>query len=224
MADIVLKDRNGNSIEYPGVNHIKVKTTDGATRDFVDSETVPEVLEDVPIALDFSGGDQEIVAPDGMVVKSAIIQQPATLIPENIAEGVDISGIIGTLAVGGSGSVVVASGTFAGSGASNKTIEHGLGVIPDLVVVSPAKYSSMVNNDLATAVHWSSAIQQKYGTDFCGVQFYKNGSYYSFTVSTSGIESNTSGMHLVADKTNITVTQRTTNGRTYIWIAIGGLT
>lgn len=36
-----------------------------------------------------------------MAMKSAIIQKPETLIPENIAEGVDIAGIVGTLAAGG---------------------------------------------------------------------------------------------------------------------------
>ena len=60
-----------------------------------------EVLEDVPITLDFSEGNQTINAGDGYVVKTAIIQKPETLIPENIAEGVDIAGVIGTLAAGG---------------------------------------------------------------------------------------------------------------------------
>lgn len=60
-----------------------------------------EIVENLPIALDFSDGDQEIVAPDGVLVKSAIIQKPETLNPENIAEGVNIAGIVGTLAAGG---------------------------------------------------------------------------------------------------------------------------
>lgn len=60
-----------------------------------------EIVENLPIVLDFSDGDQEIVAPDGVLVKSAIIQKPETLNPENIAEGVNIAGIVGTLAAGG---------------------------------------------------------------------------------------------------------------------------
>ena len=64
-------------------------------------EGLPEQLENVPITLDFSGGDQTITAADGTVVKSAVIQKPANLIPENIAEGVDIAGIVGALASGG---------------------------------------------------------------------------------------------------------------------------
>ena len=64
-------------------------------------EGLPEQVENMPIALDFSGGDMEIIAPDGVVVKSAVIQKPANLTPENIAEGVNIAGIVGALAAGG---------------------------------------------------------------------------------------------------------------------------
>lgn len=59
------------------------------------------ILENIPIALDFSNGNQTIEAAEGTLVKSATIQKPETLIPENIAEGIDIAGIIGTLAAGG---------------------------------------------------------------------------------------------------------------------------
>ena len=31
MADIVLKDRIGNSVEYPGVERVKLNTVDGET-------------------------------------------------------------------------------------------------------------------------------------------------------------------------------------------------
>jgi hypothetical protein len=63
------------------------------------------VLEDLPIALDFSSGEnQTIAAPDGYLVKSAIIEKPATLLPENILSGVDIAGIIGSAVAGGGGS------------------------------------------------------------------------------------------------------------------------
>jgi len=60
-----------------------------------------EVLEDLPIALDFTNGNQSITAPEGYLVKSAVIQKPDTLIPENIAAGVVIAGITGTHEGGG---------------------------------------------------------------------------------------------------------------------------
>lgn len=66
---------------------------------------MPEIVENVPIELDFSNGKQEqkVAAPDGYAVKSIKIQKPAALIPENIAEGVEIAGVVGTH-VGGGGS------------------------------------------------------------------------------------------------------------------------
>lgn len=63
-----------------------------------------EVLEDVSITLDFEGGNQVITTSEGTVVASAIIQKPATLIPENIAEGIEVAGIVGTFEGGGGGS------------------------------------------------------------------------------------------------------------------------
>lgn len=67
---------------------------------------MPEIVENVPIELDFSNGKQEqkVAAPDGYAVKSIKIQKPADLIPENIAEGVEIAGVVGTH-VGGGGAV-----------------------------------------------------------------------------------------------------------------------
>lgn len=230
MADIVLKDRNGNSIEYPGVNHIKVKTTDGETRDFVDSETVPEVVENMPIALDFSGGDQEIVAPDGMVVKSAIIQQPATLIPENIAEGVNIAGIVGALA--GGGNVKIASGTFTGNNGA-VTVTHGLGVTPDIFCVR-ATFSPSSTPSTYFLDHWvgiSAAIQTvsgfpmcQYGAAFSTVSIaYRDGRSANYPIETT-----VDTFLNKANEQTITVGRSSGVGSTYkgtySWLAIGGLT
>lgn len=158
MADIVLKDRNGNDVTYEGIKTVTFDTpVEGVQSTFTEGvavenlEIVPDftggdmpiaapdgtlvksatvkkpgtltpenvrngveiggvigtlpvfdILENLPVALDFSGGNQPIVAPEGKAVKSAIIQRPENLLPENIAEGVDIAGITGTLAAGGS--------------------------------------------------------------------------------------------------------------------------
>lgn len=42
MADIVLKDRNGSPVEYPGVEKIKVNTVDGETVEFCDPALIQE--------------------------------------------------------------------------------------------------------------------------------------------------------------------------------------
>lgn len=59
------------------------------------------VLEDLPIALDFRNGNQTITADEGYLVKSAVIEKPSNLVPENIMSGVDIAGIIGSAVAGG---------------------------------------------------------------------------------------------------------------------------
>lgn len=60
-------------------------------------------LENVPVVLDLSDGDQVMAAPDGYGVKSAIIKKPDTLLPENIADGVEVAGVVGTHKSGGGG-------------------------------------------------------------------------------------------------------------------------
>lgn len=66
-----------------------------------------ETLENLPITLDFSEGDQSVAAPEGYLVKSAIIKKPDTLVAENIAKGVEIAGILGTHEGGGSAETLV---------------------------------------------------------------------------------------------------------------------
>lgn len=60
-----------------------------------------QLIEGMEIPLDFSAGDQSLAAPDGQAVKSATIKKPTTLVPKNIANGVNIAGVVGTLESGG---------------------------------------------------------------------------------------------------------------------------
>ena len=101
MDGIVLKDRNGNNIEYPGVNHIKVKTTDGATKDFIARTPVETTVD-----LDFSGGAMEVNPESEELFSKVNIPVPENLNPENIAEGVNIAGIVGTRKSGKAESVL----------------------------------------------------------------------------------------------------------------------
>jgi hypothetical protein len=56
--DIVLKDRDGNDVVYP-THTIRLKTSDGAIKKFVNMDSVP-VPEEVTVDLDFSAGGVEI--------------------------------------------------------------------------------------------------------------------------------------------------------------------
>ena len=77
---VVLKDRSGANVTYEVPSEqIKLNTPDG-TQIF----TAGQAVENVPITLDLADGDQTVNAPDGTLVKSAIIQKPNTLVPENI--------------------------------------------------------------------------------------------------------------------------------------------
>ena len=221
MADIVLKDRNGSSIEYPCVNHIKVKNTYGGTRDFVDSETVPEVVENLPIVLDFSGGNQEIVAPDGMVVKSAVIQKPANLIPENIPEGMDIAGLIGTMATGGGGAKI-AIGTYELS-SSKQTFAHNLGVIPDIIMLlKSSTYNGYDASKPVMIFGISSAFASAYPQlpTQALAQYRTNIGLTYFYATNAPVES--TGHYISAtDETTFSIMANVMSG---VWLAIGGLT
>lgn len=130
MADIVLKDRNGSPVTYPGINYINVATADGDTQGFAayDPDTlIPEALAegvvvgDVTGTLSFPGSEEQTVAPDfsagdmtveptaGNLLSKVTVTKPETLLPENIAEGVDIAGVTGVFAGGG----LVPNGTTA---------------------------------------------------------------------------------------------------------------
>ena len=115
-----------------------------------------ELLENVLIQPDFSNGNQSFSAPDEMAVKSAIIQKPETLIPENIAEGVNIAGIVGSLVSGGALKVskVTLKGTAVVSGVN--TLKHDLGVLPDIIYYNLGACGS---NTISFAIGFSQAFQ-----------------------------------------------------------------
>lgn len=134
MPDIKIKNYSGDDVVYEGVEKIHLNAAEG-------DEKVPYsygvAVDEVPISLDFSDGDQIIVAPDGMLVRSAIIEKPADLLPENIAAGKIIGGVAGTFegGEGGSGKIVIASGSFTTIDATTPvTVDHNLGVLPDMII------------------------------------------------------------------------------------------
>lgn len=91
MPDIVLKDRNGNDITYPGINSIKVRTTNGDKSTFVHGEMVEKTVDP-----DFSKGNIEITAAANTFISKVTIEKPKDLLPENIREGEEIGGIVGS--------------------------------------------------------------------------------------------------------------------------------
>lgn len=131
---IVIKNYSGVPIEYKGVEKVMFNTSDGGKRVY----SKGEALEDVSIELDFSSGDQTVKAAEGTLIKSVVIKKPDTLVDENIAEGINVAGIIGTLASGGSGGgkLVVKTGEFTPTTYSH-TVTHGLGTVPIFARLMP---------------------------------------------------------------------------------------
>lgn len=92
MANILLKNHNGDEEIFEGVDRVKLNTTDGGTQIFSEGE----VIDEVAVELNLAEGDQTVTAPPGMLVKSATIIKPETLKPENIVKDVEIAGVVGT--------------------------------------------------------------------------------------------------------------------------------
>lgn len=122
--------------------------------------TYGEVLDGLEFDPDFSDGDISISMPDGYLAKSAVIKQPANLIPENIAEGVDIAGIIGAFA--GGSSVKIATGTIGIKCTTGQRIEHGLGVKPDIVMFIGVDSGSCKTFNIGFSSEFSDKLGKKY--------------------------------------------------------------
>lgn len=282
MPTISVKGYSGQELTYENVEKVYFNSP-GST------EKVPfsygDTAENIPVTLDLTGGDQTITAPDGTLVKSAIIAKPEdlapenvrkgktiagvegnfigdteevtvdlnmadgnqtvepsaegkvlskvniikpdTLIPANIAEGVDIAGIIGTLAAGGG--AAVAAGTFKPTSAGMYTLEHGLGVTPDLVFIYALSGSSASGTNYITKLLAISAkLKELSGWGYYhGWGNYQNGSSSANFSPQAGIEtSETSAQIHDANASNVTIgtSSMKVNTWTYHWLAIGGLT
>ena len=72
--------------------------------DNINSIDTSKPEETKEVLLDFSGGDMEVVPTTGNVISKVTIPQPENLLPGNIAEGVNVAGIVGVLAASGGGS------------------------------------------------------------------------------------------------------------------------
>lgn len=108
MANVFIQDSTmaaiGDAIRAKTGGTAKILPADMATEiAAIETGSDIQLIEGMEIPLDFSAGDQSLAAPDGQAVKSATIKKPTTLVPENIADGVDIAGVVGTLESGGSG-------------------------------------------------------------------------------------------------------------------------
>lgn len=185
-----------------------------------EGETVE--LEEVTVALAMADGDQVIKPTEGKALGKVTLTKPETLVPENIAEGVNIAGVIGALVAGGA---KYAYGTTTEIGYGT-VINHGLGVIPDIILVStititPGCIRNLwgISSTFRTATGWKN-------------YFVINGCFYDssntlkvYTIN-NYITANNSGMPINnANETSFVLgSGNYKHNDSTMWIAIGGLT
>ena len=184
--------------------------------------------EEVTVALDMSDGDMVIEPSNGKLFSSVTVEKPDTLIPENIAEGVDIAGIIGTLVAGGGdgGDKKVAIGTYLGTQTGENTINHNLGVIPDLFFLTYIS-SSVPSRSIYVGYGMSSKLKNTYSA-YRGIRVLYGGNGYEVYETSSTIEDTSSNKKIYnATENTIKVGNYETQlgkNTLYMWVAIGGLT
>lgn len=82
-------------------NLVPENIVEGATVGGVVGTAPTGELVDKTVSLDFSDGNQVVERVDGEIINHLTIEKPETLVPENIVEGVTVSGIVGAAASGG---------------------------------------------------------------------------------------------------------------------------
>ena len=231
---IVLRDHTGAEMGYYGVEGLHVDTTDGGTTLFVDADSVPESVE-TAVELDFSGGAMEVIPADGQAFSKVAVPVPENLLPENIAEGVNIAGIIGALVAGGGGGTKIAYGFYLPTGQAGvaETITHDLGVIPDIVYIGcpfalgKADSYLWLANGYSNAFYNAASESGVLGNKMKGWYCIRKDSDYSFSVNQI-IDTTTSGDGIVNATTTTfdigSATYPLSPSYKYAWYAIGGLT
>ena len=90
-ANVKIKNKAGDDITYEGVSAVVLETTEETKATFSYG-----VMSTGTIDLDFSNGNQEVEAPDEELYDRVIINVPENFDASNIAEGVEIAGVVGT--------------------------------------------------------------------------------------------------------------------------------
>lgn len=220
--NIVLRDHEDTPVEHEFPANLQVDTADGGTTKYVHESLVAEPVE-TTVELDFSGGDMVITPDAGQVFSAVNIPKPANLIADNIAEGVNIAGIVGAMAASnGGGEVKIQMKTVnITSTYADMAIGHSLGVTPDfLLMVLIGSFTSIGTYMIGGC---SKAFIDKFGgslfANFCASRN-STGQYNSFG---SVPIDDFGGTIYMANASKFYVSQEIQNGQ-YNILAIAGLT
>ena len=151
IKGVVLKGWDGTEKYYEGVEAVALAERDGGKRIY----SRGEALDGASVALDFSGGDMALSAPSGFLIRSAAIKKPEGILPENILEGVNIAGIVGSRALVPDGYVtpsgeieIKKNGTHDVSGKARAVVNvpAPAGYYP-VTVLTQAEYNELLASD-----------------------------------------------------------------------------
>lgn len=178
--------------------------------------------ETVTIPANFSEGNMLIYPSEGKYLENVTVEKPETLIPDNVAMGVTIAGIVGALA--GSSEVKSASGQTSTTQTKNFSLTHNLGVVPDIFIL---RYSTVSASRLMFAVGISKKLANKAGASFALKYAITTASNNLMQINQSdyGIEESYGGPVYSANEETIQVSA-TSSEQVYRytkWFAIGGL-
>lgn len=194
---------------------------------------VPET-EELTVPADFTAGDMVLMPAEGKYLERATVQMPETLIPENIAKGVDIAGIIGSF-IGGR-DIKIASGTLSAT-SSSYNLSHGLGTLPDIVILS-APNAAPSTGGIEVNIGFLKAFARAHGIKVNRMVIYVNSSgartgWRIFENTTEGAVSGNSDIQGAAQVGMVgwaTATEFTVPGTSVApiidgtrWVAIAGL-
>lgn len=236
MMELVVKTRDGTPVTHDVTgNVVGIKNPDGDMVDFVPAADVPVAVTRAVSQkeLDFSETDTVTITPEeGQTFSAVNIPIPDNLIPENIRHGVSIAGIVGSLEPGANGIVMASGYGLGGDSDGIATIEHNLGVIPDIVFVFCGVPSGTHSNTLYMAIGFSTAFSSKlsmlykYTTIHVAKSSYVRGVGYA---QSGGIETFARGAYIISAATETTVsvgtkTDKIPTNQICSWLAIGGLT
>lgn len=93
MADIILKNKQGESVTYEGITTVSFDTPEEGVQAVFSEGVVAEKTVD----LEMTDGDMEITPEVGILLTKIIVKKPDTLVPENIRAGENIGGVIGEM-------------------------------------------------------------------------------------------------------------------------------
>lgn len=93
MADIILKNKQGESVTYSGITTVSFDTPD----ENVQAVFSEGVTTEKSVDLNMADGDMEVTPEQGTLLTRIIIMKPNTLVPENIRNGVEVGGVIGEM-------------------------------------------------------------------------------------------------------------------------------